>query len=648
MKVRLLILLTFLFLFSCFLSQNNKIDSLKSLLHQPQNSEDINVLFPLCNAYTFNNYDSAIKYAEIGLQLAEKTGHQSQSAFQTCLGNVYFEKGEYDKSISRYLEAEKIYKTHNDKKGMIIIYGNIGLIYIEQNLYEKARLQFEIALEIATENNYKGLIASNLNSLGILSYYEKKPELALEKYKDALTIFKELNEKPKINECLNNIAIIYQETGKYNEALDYFNQYLNFSKQQHEERGLAAAYHNLALVYKDMKNLVKTIVYLDSSIAAANKVRAFQDLVEVYDTYTEIFTEQKNYEKAFEYFQLKASAKDSLIQQTRDQQFAEMSTKYQSEKKEAENKILKASGERQKAINIAITTGLFLVALLAFIIFRSYTQKKKANTLLEAQNIEIRKQKTIIEDQHKDIKDSIQYAKRIQDAILPPINHLTQKFPDSFVMYRPKDIVAGDFYWMEQKNDHIFIAACDCTGHGVPGAMVSVVCSTALSRVVKEFGIIEPGKILDRTRELVLETFEKSEKDVKDGMDISLVSMNIKNGDVKWAGAYNRLWYSKMGNIIEIAADKQPIGKTEEPLPFTTHSISLIKGDCFYLFTDGLADQFGGPQGKKLKYKLFKETLHKHVSLPMTSQKQQLENFFDTWKGQHEQVDDVCVLGFCI
>jgi serine phosphatase RsbU (regulator of sigma subunit) len=328
----------------------------------------------------------------------------------------------------------------------------------------------------------------------------------------------------------------------------------------------------------------------------------------------------------------------------------------------------------------------FMVLMMAF----NLRKTEKANVLISAQKKEI-------EEKNKDILDSITYAKRLQNAILPPLATIKQNLPESFVLYKPKDIVAGDFYWMEvaslpskggfkesstDKNTDlvsippleggeavILIAAADCTGHGVPGAMVSVVCSNALNRTVKELKITEPGKILDKVRELVLETFEKSQDNVQDGMDISLAAitaslpskggLNIASSEisslgsggavsVQWSGAYNSLWYIMDGKMIEIPADKQPIGKNDKPLPFNTHNLQLQKGDILYLFTDGYADQFGGPKGKKFKYKQLQELLLANADRPMEEQKRKLEGALDGWKGNLEQVDDILVIGIRI
>lgn len=277
---------------------------------------------------------------------------------------------------------------------------------------------------------------------------------------------------------------------------------------------------------------------------------------------------------------------------------------------------------------------------------------------------QLNEQNLTLEEKQKEILDSIAYAKRLQEAILPSQSFVNKHLPESFMLYKPKDIVAGDFYWMhvfidETTNKEItLIAAADCTGHGVPGALVSVVCSNALNRTVTEFKIFEPAKILDKVRELVIETFERSDYDVKDGMDISMCSItkNDEEYSIKWSGANNSLWYitpsfnssnkeSSITLLSEIKANKQPIGKTDNAKPFTQHQITLNKNDVIYLFTDGFADQFGGPKGKKLKSLAMKELLTSVSHKPMTTQKIEIETFFNNWKQDLEQVDDVCVIG---
>jgi ligand-binding sensor domain-containing protein/serine phosphatase RsbU (regulator of sigma subunit) len=274
-------------------------------------------------------------------------------------------------------------------------------------------------------------------------------------------------------------------------------------------------------------------------------------------------------------------------------------------------------------------------------------EQKKA---VEHQKVEIEQQHMMLEETHKEITDSIAYAKRIQEAILPSESQFKLELSDSFVFYEPKDVVAGDFYWLHKVKNQLLFAVADCTGHGVPGAMVSVVCHNALERSIAEFGLSEPNRILDKTRELVIKSFEDDEGDVKDGMDIALCGLSLtksKTGTktLKYSGANNNLYLIKDGELEVVKANRQPIGKYEGATPFEQHGIELKSGDLLYIFTDGFADQFGGEKGKKMKYKSFKDLIYQHKDEPMNVQHKKLKEAFDNWKGDFEQVDDVCVIG---
>jgi ligand-binding sensor domain-containing protein/serine phosphatase RsbU (regulator of sigma subunit) len=269
---------------------------------------------------------------------------------------------------------------------------------------------------------------------------------------------------------------------------------------------------------------------------------------------------------------------------------------------------------------------------------------------IRAANKQILDKNKIIEEINKNILDSINYAKRIQKAILPPAKLVKEYLPNSFVFYQPKDLVSGDFYWMEsvvpttQNNiKKILFAAADCTGHGVPGAMVSVVCNNALNRSVREYGLTDPGQILDKTREIVIQEFEQSEEEVKDGMDIALCS--LEGNKLEYAGAHNPLWIIRNGALLETKANKQPIGQFDHQKPYVTHRFDLEAGDSIYIFSDGYVDQFGGEKGKKFKTKAFRTLLLSIQEKTIEEQKTILSEAFETWKGDLEQIDDVCVIG---
>lgn len=299
--------------------------------------------------------------------------------------------------------------------------------------------------------------------------------------------------------------------------------------------------------------------------------------------------------------------------------------------------------------------GVGIVLLIIFLIFmwNRYLKKqirlrKKAEAELQESLDMIKEQKLLIEEKNNEVMDSIMYAKRIQNALLPSDELLRDHFKDSFVLYKPKDIVAGDFYWMDVIDEYSFVAAADCTGHGVPGAMVSVVCHNALHRAVMEFDLREPGEILDKTREIVINTFSKYDKNIKDGMDVALLVYNEKTKELKYAGANNSLYQidTEIEELSELKADKQPVGLYANLNPFTTHTVDLSLGSKIYLFSDGYADQFGGMKGKKLKYKSFKTKLVELSRESYQVQKETLDKEFEKWRGDFEQIDDVLVMGF--
>lgn len=313
----------------------------------------------------------------------------------------------------------------------------------------------------------------------------------------------------------------------------------------------------------------------------------------------------------------------------------------------------------------AYTLYIVVFILIIFITTRiSIYRVKQKNKLLEEtvkertkeiakQNTELEKQKNEIIEINEDLLSSIKYAKRIQNTILASPEILSTYFSDFFVYYLPKDIVSGDFYWARKFGNKIIWSAVDCTGHGVPGAFVSIVGNNALVRSTNEFGLSQPAEILNKLRELVIEAFKaQGTNDVKDGMDLALTSLDLDTLELNYAGANNPLIVIRNKNIIEIKADKQPIGDFEKIEPFTNHTIQLEKGDCIYLYTDGYIDQFGGNDkasrdngGKKFKSKPFKDLLIEISDLPMKEQREILKETFDEWRGDLDQIDDVCIFG---
>ncbi|RME19481.1 MAG: serine/threonine-protein phosphatase, partial [Bacteroidetes bacterium] len=370
----------------------------------------------------------------------------------------------------------------------------------------------------------------------------------------------------------------------------------------------------------------------------------------LYETYKHL----KQYKDALEMFELYVQTKDTLNSKENRKALQTMELKYQYEKeqaiKEQEHQkqlaIQQKEKERQKVISYAVTTGLILVLAFSIVIFNRLQITNKQKKIIEKQKQVVEEQKKLVEEKNKEITDSIVYAKRIQDAILPSDAKWQTLLPNSFVLYLPKDIIAGDFYWLEETEDYIFVAAADCTGHGVPGAMVSVVCSNALTKTVLEEKIYSTDKILHRTREIVVEKLSASEKQIQDGMDVALIRISKKDRrTIQFSGANRPLFVLSQSGIQEIQGDKQPVGLYDNETPFTCTELFIQKGDELILFTDGFGDQFGGEKGKKLGSKRFRELVAGIAHLSCDEQKEYLKEFFTQWKRGEDQTDDITVIG---
>lgn len=266
------------------------------------------------------------------------------------------------------------------------------------------------------------------------------------------------------------------------------------------------------------------------------------------------------------------------------------------------------------------------------------------------QKEEIQKQSEQIAELYEQVKDSILYAKRIQEAILPSWEEINESLNESMVLFRPKDIVSGDFYWFSEKQDRSIIAAADCTGHGVPGALMSMIGSSLLNEIVNEKEITSPAEILLALKHGVIKALNKHPSvngQTKDGMDIALCSIDKKNNIIHYAGANNPLWLVRDGEIIDYRADRQPIGiyGDNQDTPYTNHAVQVQKGDTAYIFSDGYADQFGGPNGKKFKYSQFKKLLIQIQGMNMQEQRDILNTTIESWMGEEEQIDDILIVG---
>ena len=596
---------------------------------------------------THGNLTSALKYYKLSLQIEEQIKNNPDVAFVlNNIADIYETQGNISAALKYYQESLKIHELSKNAKGIAQAYNNFGFIYSTQGDLEKALDYYQKSYKIKKElGDISGMTVS-LSNIGYVYMLQKEDYKAMSYYLLALKSAKETNDKSRMALVYSNIGNILQKQGNEKGALENFTLGLQLSEEVGDIDGISHYMYNLGKLYLKKGDVDSAIYFGIESMKHADNVGSPTLIRSASELLKNAYSVKGNTTKALHYFELYFKMNDSIINEETKKATFKQQLSYEYDKKETlakaeqEKKDVESAAaiNRQRIVTWSIGIGLFMVIIFSIFLYKRFTLTEKQKHIIE-------KQKMVVDEKNKEILDSITYAKRLQEAILPPIKMVQEQFPNSFILFKPKDIVAGDFYWLEQIKDLTFFAAADCTGHGVPGAMVSVVCSNALNRAVKEFGISEPGKILDKVRELVVETFQKSESDVKDGMDISLCSFNKKTNELKWAGANNPLWLIRNSELTEYKANKQAIGKVDNPIPFFTHSINLQKNDAIYLFTDGFSDQFGGPKGKKYKYAPFKDNLISIQSIPMSEQSTKLNITIENWRGSLEQVDDILIIG---
>jgi tetratricopeptide (TPR) repeat protein len=572
--------------------------------------------------------------------------------------------GRPDEALPLLLQSVRYHKQRNSTEQLTSTYTRLATYALEIKDTASAMSYIMLSHRSALASKSFPTIVSNYEDLAVFYVEINKPSKALEYFRKAEAMVNEAGGNPQIlGGTYLGMGNAYKKMGDFRKAIQYYEKSLAINAQLEDPRMVAGLYSNIGVACFDLGQYDKALENYKKALEIRRSLGIGKDIFESYQTFANVYEQKGDYRNAFLYYKKFIGLRDSLQDKETADRLMEMQTAFKTEQiqdsltidrqklraSKANEKLAKARNSRNFFIILGMALVLALVAGLSLIIARNSRMRKAANLELTRKNTEIEAQKSIIEQKNKDILDSISYAKRLQEAILPPAKLVQSWMPKSFILYKPKDIVAGDFYWMEtvdSKDGRIILyAAADCTGHGVPGAMISVVCSNALNRAVKEFGIYEPAKVLDKVNELVIETFEKSETTVSDGMDISLCAWNLDRNELQWAGANNPLWIFRGNGIIEVKGDKQPIGPYDHRKPFTNHIIALQPEDTIYNFSDGFADQFGGPNGKKLKSSRLRELLGRLQPLDMEQQRLKLNEEFEKWRGDIEQIDDVCVIG---
>ncbi len=619
-----------------------------------------------------SNYPKALQYFFKSLKLKKKIDDTSGQA--STLGNiglVYMQQDNYDKSLKYHLKAHRLFKKLQKKEDRAISLGNIGNVYLKQEQYSKALLYYRRSLQLRERLSRPKLIGTALNNLGRLfqQVYQQK-ESHIIRFLQSWEGIDTTGNKPER----------YNKQKLLDSAYTYLQRALTLRKKIEQKYGICNSLLSLGELFMIQNKYDKALDYYKRSYQLAVQVELFGIQQSASKGLYQCYKKKKDYQRALHWHELYKKHEDSLFSKERQKKLGQLETRYKWQQRQLKDSLQHAKEMRmqkirhrhqlqqQQTYTYAGIGGFILMLALALTLYRSYRQKRYTNQQLSQKNNIIKKHKQKVEQQNKELMDSINYAQYLQEALLPSSQQLDQQLGSYFILLRPQAKVSGDFYWTHQADGHIFFTVADCTGHGVPGALVSVVGHEALNRCVREYNLRQPNTILNRLTKLVEEYFEKNNKEVKDGMDLALCRWTPENNTLTFAGANNpvylitspssatlkksstRFWpYNDDSSygLLEIKGAPQPIGKFSAHQPFPQHQIQLNAGDTVYLFSDGYPDQFGGPKGKKFMYHRFRRLLLNIHKQPIASQKQELEQTLHNWMAENnqEQIDDICVMG---
>ena len=661
MYYRLIIYLLILFPASDLVAQ--KTDSLENVLRNSrEDTSRVRTLTVLAWQLRTSDPGKANERAHQALQLSERLGDEKGSGDAwNVIGVVHYRRGEFVEAASAHLRALAIRERIGDEEGTALSYINLGNVYSDQKNPKLALDHYLRAAKILEKTGKSRRLAAVYLNIGTIHAEEGKWGQSLDFFREAKKLAVASGNRALEAQACNNIGVAYENTGRYDEARRAYTESYSIGEAEDDAPSMIDAGINIGNIYRLRKQYSEALNYYNRAEALSRKTEYAEGLLSVYEMMAKTYREMRQFELALYSQERFKAISDSLFSIENSTRMSELTTRWQTERRERELLAREAEltkqreAERKATMRFwIIAAGGILVLIFAGWVFYAYTQKQRAGELLAAQKREIEFKNEELAIKNKDITDSIVYSRRIQQALLPSHDLVNSLLPDAFVLYRPKDIVSGDFYWVESWGKTTLVAAGDCTGHGVPGALLSVVGLNLLNQAVQVHGITNPAPILNAVNKNLAQTLGQrkhngafSVSDVKDGMDIALIAIDRSSMQLEFAGANNPLWIVRNGTLTEYRGDRQPVGQHSdgENRPFTSHTVQLEDGDMLYLLSDGYADQFGGQGGKKFKQVRLKQLLTKISAQTLSEQKQILETKFEEWKGQLEQVDDVLIMG---
>lgn len=671
------ILILFLLLcvsFSTMASHKQLVDSLKIQLGQSEDSLKIKILLKLCWEYRNFNPELSLQYGLKAINLADKyKDYEGCANAHSFVGVAYRILGNYSEAIDHYFTGLDIANRHGIKEQEGYAYINLANLHVYQGHYTKANENLSKALVIANETNNQSMLAYVFANFGRAKLLNNELDSALWFFSKALDIRKQINQLPQQAVCYKYMADIYFLKGNFRLASENYNRSLEVVNKENDIDLYANILLKMSQIELKKNNLNTSLQYATKGKTIGQEIGARLIIRDASEILAELCMLQGDYKKASNYLQSVIQYNDTLFGQQLAEKLFFLEYQLENEIKESRIEVLnrdntinelKLSRAKNSIITLSIIISLIGI-LFVFTLFLLHYRHTKS-ILLEKQNIEINSQRLSIEQKNRNLEDaylviegyvgkitdSIRYAEQIQKAILPPLSIFRSFFSDAFCFYKPKDFVSGDFFWISNQHDNLIFVVGDCTGHGVPGAFMSIIGIDLLNQAVNQKQIQEPSQVLEFINNELPNKLKQESKEIvlKDSIDIAVCSINRQKNQLIYSGALIPFSLVRNQNLIYIKPNYSSIGSpTKHSVKsFTQHVIDVEAGDWIYLYSDGFMDQIGGDKKKKYMRSQFQKTLITLSQFDGNVQLSELSNVFSQWKGTNEQIDDVIVLGLKI
>jgi serine phosphatase RsbU (regulator of sigma subunit) len=600
-------------------------------------------------------YDAALSYYDSALVTWKRAGNlHEQGRVYLNMANAYNRTADYPAAADYTIRSLKVQESVKDTFGVAVCQLTLGNIYYKQGDTEAALRAYQEAqaLNESSVNNV-GFSGSALSNIGAMYQQLEKYDSSLYYFRTALSLFASKGMTTKLGSTYSNIGTVWSSLGRNDSAMHYYRLGLSSHIKYDNPEGTTSALASIGNLHLDLSEMDSALFYYNKALLISKQIGTREQEMNLYYGISNAYKYKQDSAKALVYLQLYVDLNDSLHGQGQTIAIEELKKAYELDKKNQDVLMAEAQARLAEETNrrnmILFGSGGLLFIVVTGVGVIMYRNKQRYTHVLEKKNEEIFLQNKIIAEKNKDITDSITYARRIQQSVMPDERILRDMTGEYFVLNRPRDIVSGDFLWLAEKEGRTYLAVADCTGHGVPGALVSVIGINLLNKVIEQPGRPSPSEILELVHAMMIASLNKDKavRETNDGMDVALICFDREAGKVIFSGAGRPLYYRDSRGFHFLKGDRFSVAgeKKDGDAPFTDQEIPLEPGMSFYLSSDGYVDQFGEHSGKKFLSKRFSELLAEISTLPMPQQSARLEQAFMNWKGNLEQIDDILVVG---